>query len=199
MRRVGKVKQSTHDERSTLIVLRICRPLRASTAGVSCDVWVSLFMTLHVGFYEKRCWQVEQVLSPELFYHALPCILEEGAVIFFSSYGERDDSTEFLDNHLAPSHLIEPVELYASSESALWSAHCLYTQAMQKDLKTYFQAWNTPMADNIVCYHRGKLLLWFHDALTGGDLQLADSFSKDQVARFCAAMSPPFELILSET
>ncbi len=154
-----------------------------------------LFMTVHVGFYEKPCWQVEHVMSPQLFYRALPCLLDEGAVLYFSSFGKRDESTAFLDNHLAPSHLIEPVELHASSEPAVWSGHFLYTRSMQKDLEAYFGVWNTPMADNIVCYHRGNLLLWFHDALTGGDLHLADSFTKDQVAKFCAAMSPPFALL----
>lgn len=152
-------------------------------------------MTTHVGFYEMRYWKIEHVLSPQLFYSALPTILEEGAVFYFSSFSQREESTEFLNNHLAPSHLIEPVETYASSEPARWSGHFLYTSAMQKDLETYFGEWNTPVADNIVCYHRGKLLLWFHDALAWGDLQLADSFTKEQVSKFCAAMSPTFELM----
>ncbi len=151
---------------------------------------------MHVGFYEERYWKVDHVLSPELFYLALPCILEEGTVIYFNSFSEREESVEFLDQHRAPAHLIEPVETEASSEPFAWSRHCLYTPAMQKGLADSFGVWNTPMADNIVCYCRGELLLWFHDALTGGELQLAERYTQEEVARFCAAMSPRFEAVM---
>ena len=154
---------------------------------------------MHMGFYDERCWRVDHVLSPELFYLALPCILEEGTVIYFNSFSERKDSVEFLDPHLAPAHLIEPVETEASSEPFAWSRHCLYTPAMQKGLADSFAAWNATIADNIVCYRRGELLLWFHDALAGGELHLAARYTKDEVAQFCAAMSPRFEAVLPPT
>jgi len=150
---------------------------------------------MHHGFYERACCQVDHILSPVLFYQALPCVLEEASVIFLCSYMPRDESVAFLDKHLAPEHLIEPVALYASSEPASWSAHCLYTQAMQKDLEAYFADWNTPIADNIVCYRQGKLLLWFHDAFTGGELLLSSDYDQNKIATFCTAMRPTFQFV----
>lgn len=152
-------------------------------------------LRMHVGFYERACWQVSHVLSPFLFYQALPCVLKEGSVIFLSSYVPLDESVTFLNKHQAPEHLIEPVALYASSEPASWSAHCLYTQAMQKDLEAYFADWNTPIADNIVCYRQGELLLWFHDAFTGGVLQLSSGYDQNQITTFCTAMRPTFQFV----
>lgn len=150
---------------------------------------------MHIGFYERACWQVDHILSPFLFYQALPHVLDEGSVIFLSSYTARDESVEFLDKHQAPEHLIEPVALYASSEPAAWSAHCLYTQAMQKNMDAYFAEWNSPIADNIVCYRQGELLLWFHDAFTGGELLLSSVYDQDQITTFCTAMLPTFHFV----
>lgn len=149
---------------------------------------------MHTGFHDGLHWTVDHVLAPELFYRALPILLDEEAVIYFDARIERDESASFLHMHLAPEHLRETVVPTASSHPPWWTGHYWYSPALQKDLNTYFEKWNSPIADNLACYRRGELLLWFHDAFAGGDLQLAGTFAETRVSQFCSAMAPVFRL-----
>jgi hypothetical protein len=145
---------------------------------------------MHTGFHNSPHWKVDHVLSPQLFYLSLNHLISDGAVICFHSTYPRDESTSFLDRHLACSDLLENVSPEIPLQSTNWSGHYLYSGSFSKDLEAYFAQWNHPIADNIACYSKGELLLWFHDAFSWGELQLTAKYTPAKVSQFCAAMAP---------
>lgn len=151
---------------------------------------------MHIGFYDSCYWRIQHVLSPKLFFLALSDILPDDAVIYLDAKSSRDKSLRFLDKYKAEDSLVEKVASNISSKVSVWTGHFLINKNLKQAFRRHFIKWNFAIADDIVCYRRGELLLWFHDAFSGGDLHISGSYSKNEIAGFCLAMAPVFESVV---
>ncbi len=80
----------------------------------------------------------------------------------------------------------------------MWIEHLLISNDLVSDLESYYSEWYNTLADHIHCYRNGQTLFWFHDAFTGGELQISTQISEERVARFCHAVAPTYRQVLSE-
>lgn len=153
---------------------------------------------MHHDFYEEAHWLVSFLECSRYFAPALPDLVGYGATLYLESYEGRDELRPYLTKHRVPSDAIESVAS-ARSERPAWTEHLLISEQLVADLESYYSQWYYTLADHIHCYRSGKTLLWFHDAFTGGELQIAANIPEERVARFCHAVAPTYRHVPSES
>lgn len=142
---------------------------------------------MHIGFYGEPFWNVSYLECSR--FHSLlvmrrSCNLE--------SYDTREELLPYLAPHQATVDEMEPVS--AATPCALWIRHLRTSEKLISDIEAYHTKWYSKPAEHIHCYRRGKLLFWFHDAFTGGEMQISTSITQEQVARFCHDVGPRYTL-----
>ena len=147
---------------------------------------------MHIGFYEKPHWEVSYLISFRFFLEALPELVGRGATLYLESYEDREEWLPYFQKHRATPETVESVAL-AGSLQPTWVEHIALTDRFIAETEKFYLEWHSPMADHVHCYRDGKLLFWFHDAFTGGNMRISPEIPEEKVARFCKALAPHYE------
>jgi hypothetical protein len=154
---------------------------------------------MHINFHGagRPHWLVHYLECPRYFIESLPDLVGYGAVLYLESYEGRDEFRQYLARHRASPDTIEPVGDACTSIRPAWVEHVIISADLVADIETYHSEWYHTPADHVHCYRDGKLLFWFHDAFTGGDLQISPEISEERVSRFCRALAPRYHHVSS--
>jgi hypothetical protein len=144
---------------------------------------------MHLGFYEEPCWVVEWITSGRFFAKALTQIMPPGAILYLESYDEDQGFRSFIEGHRCAEAEREKV-FEAAAIPPVWTEHLNFGQPLVDSIEDFYGVWNYNYAHHIHGYHRGKLIFWFHDSFTGGDLLIAPHVAEENVRAFCLEMAP---------
>ena len=152
---------------------------------------------MHIDFYGQPHWLVSHLECSRYFVAALPDLVGFETTLYLESYEAREALRPCLARHRVPADSIEPIAS-AGSEHPVWAEHLRLSAELIADLELYYAQWYHPLAEHIHGYQSGRTLFWFHDAFTGGDLQISPAISQERVARFCHAVAPRYHLVSPE-
>lgn len=152
---------------------------------------------MHIGFHDQQHWVVTYFECSRFFVAALPELVGDGAILYLESYKKRMELRSYLTPHRAPASVVEPVS--TGSADPLWIEHLSLSPEFVAAIESYYTHWYQTLGEHLHCYRAGKLLFWFHDAFTGGHLQISADIPEESVARFCRAMAPKHALVFSES
>ena len=149
---------------------------------------------MHIDFYRRPHWLVSHLECSRYFVAALPDLVGYDTTLYLESYEARDELRPCLARHRVSANTIEPVAL-SGSEHPVWTEHLRLSAELVADLELYYAQWCYPLAEHIHSYRSGHTLFWFHDAFTGGELQIAPDIPQERVARLCHAVAPRYHLV----
>jgi hypothetical protein len=149
---------------------------------------------MHCGFHQEPHWEISYLTSSRYFLTSLPELVGSSTVLYLESYESREEWMPYLTKHRASSLVVEAVTL-ASAQKPTWIEHISLTDRFIEEAEKIYLEWYSPMADHIHCYRDGKLLFWFHDAFTGGPLQISREIPEEKISNFCRALAPRHKMV----
>lgn len=139
--------------------------------------------------YTQEHWQLSFISDPLRFFRALPMIAPFGTFILVDGNRRAPEFRQFLRKY-APQR---PIEYLTGNK--IWTEQIQFTESFAKGFEE-FQYNNHGKArfDHLSGFSASKrMLFWFHDAFTGGDLAVASSVSKARLQKFCLELGPLYK------
>jgi len=138
--------------------------------------------------YTQEHWQVSFINDPQRFFHALPIVAPFGTVILFDGNRPAREFRQFLGEY-APKKRIEYL-----THNKVWTEQIQFTESFAKDFEEFqFNNHKKARFDHLAGFSVSKrMLFWFHDAFSGGELAIARSVSKARLQHFCLELGPHY-------
>jgi len=139
--------------------------------------------------YSIDHWKIEYLTDRDRFFHSLHLLVPNNATLYFEGHQRALSFDRLLKRHPSSD---SPHNYRAGSRPKL-SRHAKYTSSLIKDiLKFHRELWKVATFDHLHCYHQNRMIFWFHDALTGGDMVINKSVKIGQIRAFCSAQGPQY-------
>ena len=138
--------------------------------------------------FTERHWRIEGVTDRTRFFSVIPKYLPENCILHFEGHRRIPALSEFLADYPV---VVPPRKTFGRRPRL--DHYVIASQGLFEEL-VRLSHWKdkASLFDSLNCYHQGKMLFYFHDAFTGGELLLHRSIRRTTVRSLCRDLSPSF-------
>ena len=138
--------------------------------------------------YTEHHWRITWITDVERFFKALRLIVPYGAILYFEGHKAATSLSRVLQKHRS---VRSPRKI--AGKRPLLSQHVIFTQEFVDDFVRFlFDSPRRNRFDHVHCYANDKMLFWFHDALSGGDLVVSRDVKEENISAFCRELGPQY-------